>query len=188
MSGCLGAPVRGALTRLTIGRPENEANPMRKLLILSAAAVVLAGPSLAWAQAPSSSTAPRPAALAKVDTSALSATHRASKVRGSTVINERNENIGKIDDLLIAREGAKEFAVLSVGGFLGMGNHLVAVPFDSLSFTADNKIMLRGATKDELKALPEFKYTSTASAAPANRATTPSSSTAPRTTTPSTTR
>ena len=49
--------------------------------------------------------------------------------------------------------------MLSVGGFLGMGNKLVVLPYEQLK-TMDNKIMLPGATKDALKALPEFKYAS----------------------------
>jgi hypothetical protein len=47
--------------------------------------------------------------------------------------------------------------VLSIGGFLGMGTHLVVVPYDTLKFI-DNKVTLPGGTKDGLKMLPEFKY------------------------------
>jgi hypothetical protein len=51
------------------------------------------------------------------------------------------------------------FAVLQVGGFLGLGSHLVAVPYDSLKVSDDGKkVELPGATKDELKKLAEFKY------------------------------
>jgi hypothetical protein len=50
-----------------------------------------------------------------------------------------------------------EFAILSVGGFLGLGAHLVAVPFDSLE-SDDGAIYLPGATRDELKRLPQFRY------------------------------
>jgi hypothetical protein len=49
------------------------------------------------------------------------------------------------------------YLVLSVGGFLGMGTHLVAVPFSSIQIV-DKQIRLPGATRDSLKALPEFKY------------------------------
>ena len=49
------------------------------------------------------------------------------------------------------------FAVLSVGGFLGMGERLVVVPFGSMQI-AGNRVMLPGGTKDALKALPEFEY------------------------------
>jgi hypothetical protein len=46
---------------------------------------------------------------------------------------------------------------LSIGGFLGMGSHLVVVPYDSLTF-ADKKMTLPGGSKEGLKMLPEFKY------------------------------
>jgi hypothetical protein len=83
--------------------------------------------------------------------------HRASKVIGSNVLNEANETIGKIDDLLVTRDGKEPYAVLSIGGFLGMGTHMVVVRYDSLKF-ADNKIVLPGGSKDGLKMLPVFQY------------------------------
>ena len=95
--------------------------------------------------------------IAKVDVQKLSAGYRASKVIGSNVLNDANESIGKIDDLLVSPDGKTPFAVLSIGGFLGMGSHLVVVPYDSLKLV-DNKIVLPGGTKDTLKMLPEFKY------------------------------
>jgi hypothetical protein len=55
--------------------------------------------------------------------------------------------------------------VLSIGGFLGMGAHLVAVPYDSLKFV-DKKFVLPGGTKEGLKLLPEFKYASNPEMAP----------------------
>lgn len=95
--------------------------------------------------------------VAKVDVQKLSAGYRASKVIGSSVLNDANEAIGKIDDLLVSTDGKAPYAVLSIGGFLGMDSHLVVVPYDSLNLV-DNKIVLRGGTKDTLKMLPEFKY------------------------------
>jgi hypothetical protein len=95
--------------------------------------------------------------VAKVDVQKLSAGYRASKVIGSSVLNDANEAIGKIDDLLVSTDGKAPYAVLSIGGFLGMDSHLIVVPHDSLSLI-DNKIVLPGGTKDSLKMLPEFKY------------------------------
>jgi sporulation protein YlmC with PRC-barrel domain len=97
--------------------------------------------------------------LAKIDVQKLAAGYRASKVIGSNVVNEENEVIGKIDDLLISLDGKEPYAVLSIGGFLGMGTHLVAVPYETLK-SADDKIMLPGGTKNSLRMLPEFKYAS----------------------------
>jgi hypothetical protein len=95
--------------------------------------------------------------VAKVDVQKLSAGYRASKVIGSSVLNDANEAIGKIDDLLVSTDGKAPYAVLSIGGFLGMDTHLVVIPYDSLNLL-DNKIVLPGGTKDTLKMLPEFKY------------------------------
>ena len=58
----------------------------------------------------------------------------------------------------MSSDGKRPYVVLSIGGFLGMGSHMVIVAYDSLKFT-DNKAMLPGGTKEGLKMLPEFKYT-----------------------------
>ncbi len=102
---------------------------------------------------------PQTVELAKVDVQKLAAGYRASKVIGSSVVNEENEVIGKVDDLLVSLDGKEPYAVLSIGGFLGMGTHLVAVPYETLK-SADDKIMLPGGTKNSLRMLPEFKYAS----------------------------
>jgi sporulation protein YlmC with PRC-barrel domain len=132
---------------------------------------------------------------------------RASKLVGVNVYNNNNENIGSINDLLTDKSGAIKTVVIGVGGFLGMGEHLVAVPFDKIKFveeplapaaSASNMPNARppasntntntttgaatgnttppttttasskpdwypdhavfNATKDELKAMPEFSY------------------------------
>lgn len=95
--------------------------------------------------------------ITKVDVQKVAAGYRASKVIDSSVVNDANETIGKIDDLLVTRDGKEPYVVLSVGGFLGMGTRLVVIRYDSLKF-ADNKIMLPGGTKDGLKMLPAFQY------------------------------
>lgn len=96
--------------------------------------------------------------LVKVDVQSLAAGYRSSKVVGSNVVNDAGETIGKIDDLLVSSDGKRPYAVLSIGGFLGMGSHMVVVPYDTLKF-ADKKVTLPGGTKDGLRMLPEFKYT-----------------------------
>lgn len=100
---------------------------------------------------------PQTVELAKADVHVLAAGYRSSKVVGTSVVNDAEETIGKIDDLLISPDGRQPYAVLSVGGFLGVGSHLVVIPYESLKFSA-NKAMLPGGSKDGLKALPEFKY------------------------------
>jgi hypothetical protein len=98
--------------------------------------------------------------LVVVDVKAVAKGYRASKLVGSTVMNDKNERIGSLDDIVIGHDRVL-FAILQVGGFLGIGARLVAVPFQSLTFDqTGGKITLPGASKDELKKLPEFQYLS----------------------------
>lgn len=97
-------------------------------------------------------------ALVRVDVVALADGYRASQLRGDTVVNSTNEKIGSLDDLIVSKDRVL-FAIIQVGGFLGLGSHLVAVPYSSLQIRDDGKlIVLPGATKDQLKNLPQFKY------------------------------
>ncbi len=95
--------------------------------------------------------------IMKVDVTKISTGFRASKIIGADVVNASNESIGKIDDVIISADGKAPYAILSVGGFLGMGTHLIAIPYESLR-VIERKIMLPTATKEQLKILPEFKY------------------------------
>ena len=73
------------------------------------------------------------------------------------VYNDKGEKIGTIDDVIVAPDKTASFAVVSTGGFVGLNKHDVAIPFSQLQ-TGGNRITLAGATKDALKALPEFQY------------------------------
>jgi sporulation protein YlmC with PRC-barrel domain len=111
--------------------------------------------------------------------------YSAYKLVGLNVCNQGNEKIGEIKDaLLIAKSGQADKVILSVGGFLGLGEHYVAVPYDQIkwvdeparSASSDTKTTtgaatttsstrkwypdhaVYNATKDQLKAMPEFKY------------------------------
>ena len=99
----------------------------------------------------------QPVAIAKVDVQTVQGGYRASKVIGSKVLNDANETIGKIDDLLVTRDGKEPYAVRSIGGFLGIDSKLVVIRYDSLKFV-DNTIVLPGGTKDGLNILPAFEY------------------------------
>jgi hypothetical protein len=127
---------------------------MKKAMVLASAAII--GVALLSGGAGAQGT-PQTVDLVKVDVQKLSAGYRASKVVGTSVVNNANETIGKIDDPLVSSDGKGSYAVLSIGGFLGMGTHLVVVPYDTLKF-ADKKVILSGGTKEGLKMLPEFKY------------------------------
>ncbi len=96
--------------------------------------------------------------LVTVDVNVVAQGYRISRLTGSNVVNEKNEKIGTIDDFVVARNRSL-FAVLQVGGFLGMGAHLVAVPYESLVVEEEGRnVQLPGASKDELKKLPEIKF------------------------------
>ena len=161
--------------------------------------------TVAFAQSPSTpseSTKMAPAAASDSSTSPSSFTGnwRASKVVGLSVYNDKNESLGSINDLLTDKSGKIVAVVIGVGGFLGVGEHLVAIPFEKVKFVnepvaynsastspanaparpgsttttgaATNTAppaakpnpwypdhAVYNATKDELKAMPEFKYT-----------------------------
>jgi len=127
---------------------------MNKTMLLANAAII--GVMLLAAHA-NAQGVPQSVEITKVDVQKVAAGYRASKVVGSSVANDANQTIGKIDDLLVTRDGKEPYVVLSVGGFLGMGTRLVVIRYDSLKF-ADNKIVLPGGTKDGLKMLPAFQY------------------------------
>ena len=127
---------------------------MKKTMFLASAAII--GVMLLATHA-NAQGVPQSVEITKVDVQKVAAGYRASKVVGSSVVNDANQTIGKIDDLLVTRDGKEPYAVLSVGGFLGMGTRLVVIHYDSLKF-ADNKIVLPGGTKDGLKMLPAFEY------------------------------
>ncbi|MEJ1157158.1 PRC-barrel domain-containing protein [Prosthecomicrobium sp. N25] len=86
----------------------------------------------------------------------------ASKLIGTTVRGSGDENIGEINDLLVQKDGKIHAVVIGVGGFLGIGEKNVAVPFESVQMMADanNSNTMRvtiASTKDALKQAPEFR-------------------------------
>jgi len=121
---------------------------------------------------------------------------RASKLVGVNVYNEGNEKIGDINDVILDKTGKAANVIIGVGGFLGMGEHYVAIAFDKLKWVNEpartastapaassdgtartttgaatsntsraandnwypDHVVLSGATKDQLKAMPQFKY------------------------------
>ena len=79
------------------------------------------------------------------------------KIMGKAVYNDKNEKIGTVDDLIITPDKSVSYAIIGAGGFLGMGKHDVAIPVSQ--FKEDKgRIVLAGATKDALKAMPKFEY------------------------------
>ncbi len=163
----------------------------------------------AFAQSPNTSSTTAPAATATPAPAAADTTFngnwRTSKVVGLNVYNEANESLGSINDLLTDKEGNIKAVVIGVGGFLGVGERLIAVPYDKVKFVNEpvqtsaaasggsagmtkststssgmttgaatsggaaatppkqnpwypDHAVISGASKDQLKAMPEFKY------------------------------
>ncbi|MDB5655411.1 MAG: photosystem reaction center subunit [Tardiphaga sp.] len=155
--------------------------------------------STAFAQSPAPTATAAPVTASD---SSFNGNWRASKVVGLNVYNDSNESLGSINDLLTDKSGNIKAVVVGVGGFLGVGEHLVAVPFDKVKFSNDPVVTtsassgsssssgmkpitstggtvgsapaapvttskpnpwypdhaVLSATKDELKGMTEFKY------------------------------
>lgn len=124
------------------------------ILLAGLAVATLSAGSPAFAQG-----MPQTIALTQVDPTTLATGYRTSKVVGSMVYNAAGETVGTIDDLIVTPNDKVPFAVLSVGGFLGMGSKYVVVSYAALNVT-DKKFVLRDATKETMKGLPEYKYAS----------------------------
>jgi sporulation protein YlmC with PRC-barrel domain len=90
--------------------------------------------------------------------------HRASNLIGATVLDDRGEAVGKVDDIVVSTDDDKLHAVLAIGGFVGFGAKLLSIPFDDLQITSDDanpqvRIAMTGAQLQELLAArPEFRY------------------------------
>ena len=141
------------------------------LVIMTVVAALTACPVLA--QQASTVTPPVPSASAPAGSGGVVATTnnpnlavstvklengtRASKIIGAAVYNDGSERVGSVDDLIMTRDDRITMAIVSVGGFLGLGSKLVAVPWSQLRMDAD-KIVMPGVTKDGLNGMPSFTY------------------------------
>ena len=79
------------------------------------------------------------------------------QILGKPVYNAKNEKVGDVDDLIIAPDSTSSYAIIGVGGFLGLGERQVAVPANHLKHT-EGRIVLPDATKEALQAMPSFQY------------------------------
>ena len=134
---------------------KSDRNKMTLLFTLPAIAVL--STALLW------STGPRPLRaqevdLVKVDFQIVWPGYRANKLAGRTVVNDLNEKIGTLDDVIITKEH-DIFMPVQVGGFLGVGSRLVVLPFDAFKIE-ESKIVLPNASREQLKKLADFKYSS----------------------------
>jgi sporulation protein YlmC with PRC-barrel domain len=99
-----------------------------------------------------------PLGLTVEETAVILKGWRASKLLRADVYNDEGKKIGKIEDMIVSPDGKISVAVIDVGGFLGVGKHRVAVPVDQFADINAKKIVLPKATKETLKAMPEFRY------------------------------
>lgn len=84
----------------------------------------------------------------------------ANAVIGANVKNDNKDTVGSVEDLYVDGSGNIKTVVLSVGGFLGLGTKNVAVKWSDLKQSRDGKsvVLTTNMSKDDLKALPDYKY------------------------------
>ena len=123
-------------------------NHARVLTAASLATALLAAPLLALAQA----SAP---ALTPAERHDWERSHRISKIIGSDVRTKSGEKIGDIRDLVLDASGTIRLAIVSTGGFLGVGDRLHAVPWDTLTLGPKDDHIL-DIDKARLQAAPGF--------------------------------
>ena len=121
---------------------------MKVPLFLILSSLVLTTPDIAQAQV---------AVSTLVGVSVEEVRDVATGVLGAPVYNDLNERIGNVDDIIIAPDKAISYAIVNAGGFLQVTKHDVAVPVSQLKLV-EGKLVLPGATRDALKASPEFEY------------------------------
>jgi hypothetical protein len=139
-----------------------------KRIVFGAATVLvlaLGATALLWAQTPPQADQPavKPPAVAMPAAKVQSQWYsrqgdeiRARKLIWAEVLNATNETVGEVSDVILSKDGNVAAVVLGVGGFLGIGEHEVAVTFDSLRLKQDGDrlVVFIDATKDALKSAP----------------------------------
>jgi hypothetical protein len=130
---------------------------MKKLALITASLAILATPVLAETATTTTGMAPADAKFSTVAKDEMFS----SKLKGLNITNQKNETVGEITDLAFKNDKIAAM-ILSVGGFLGMGEHYVAVAPSSVNVKYDDKnnkwMATMNTTKEALKAAPEFKY------------------------------
>jgi hypothetical protein len=130
---------------------------MKKLALITASLALLATPVLAQTATTTTGMAPADAKFSTVAKDEMFS----SKLKGLNITNQKDETVGEITDLAFKNDKIAAM-ILSVGGFLGMGEHYVAVAPSSVNVKYDEKnnkwLATMNTTKEALKAAPEFKY------------------------------
>ena len=131
---------------------ENSAKLRRRTLSL---AVALAVPASALTFS-TPAVAQKPVVLAIVDVKLVALGFRISELIGKPVYNPQGQKIGNVDDFIIQRDRVL-MTIVNVGGFLGIGGRLIAIPYSSLQMTPKGMV-LPGASKQAVGKLPAFHY------------------------------
>jgi hypothetical protein len=120
--------------------------------------IVATAASIALMPVVAASSAPALEELRSANVAEVKDGYRVKWLQGHSVINDQNEMIGTISEFVVGRDLAI-FAILQVGGFIGLHTHLVAVPFKSLVIDeARLRVRLPGATRKALENFPEFRF------------------------------
>lgn len=81
---------------------------------------------------------------------------RAEEIIGQEVINQNGEEVGDVEDLVVRRGDGEIYAVIGVGGFLGLGEKSIAVPFSELDVQKDQVVFMSQQSEDQLEEMPEY--------------------------------
>lgn len=82
---------------------------------------------------------------------------RAEEIIGADVRNMKNADLGEIEDVVLAKEGGASYVVLSYGGFLGLGDKQIAVPFDQLKVASDRDVFYLDMSEEQVENAPSFE-------------------------------
>ena len=127
---------------------------MKPMHILVLAGVILISPAASHAQVAGTTTL-------GVTVTELQAVTKGWSVKrtilGQPVYNDKKERVGTVDDIIVSPDKAVSYAIVNAGGFLGLATHDVAIPVSQFKLV-DKELVLPGATKEALKASPEFQY------------------------------
>ncbi len=131
---------------------------MKTAIVFLLASLLVAAPAGAQqTQQNDGAKAQAPTPIAGLDEAALASSARASKLIGSNV-HQGDATVGQIEDILLSKDYARVTAfILSVGGFLGVGSKLVAVPIGQIKLDSEGKFTT-DLTKDQLSAAPAFDF------------------------------
>ena len=95
----------------------------------------------------------------EINVTDIAAGMRISDLMDADIKNDEGETIGEVSDAIVSPSDKLTYAIIGVGGFLGIGERMVAVPVDILQpGEEEDELVLPGATKESLENLPAFEF------------------------------